>query len=221
MTKDKLKDDKLRQLKQQKKDMEKEIASLHGTGIGNKLKGVLIFFMVILLFLVLLTGMIKADIGGFGSGVLAPVIGNISGLNKILPAKSLAAAGTATAADTSTAGSSSADAPVAGNPSQAADNTQTADNSQTAANATGIAITSTPAAVPAASASPSSNAQTNAQSAADAQAAAEAQAAEAAKLADYVAAYSRMDAKSAASILGNMTGDLHLVAKILANMSAS
>jgi len=30
-----------------------------------------------------------------------------------------------------------------------------------------------------------------------------------------------MDAKSAASILGNMTGDLHLVAKILSNMKAT
>ncbi len=109
MTKDKLKDDKLRQLKQQKKDMEKEIASLHEDGIGNKLKGVLIFFMVILLFLGLLAGMIKADIGGFGSGVLAPAIGNINGLNKILPAKSLAAAG----ATTSAAGTGEADSSFA------------------------------------------------------------------------------------------------------------
>lgn len=213
MTKDKLKDDKLKQLKQQKKDMEKEIASLHGDGFGNKLKGVLIFFMVIILFLVLLAGMVKTDIGGFGSGVLAPVIGNISGLNKILPAKSLAAAGAATtAADTSTTDSSSADASVTGTPTQV---TQSADNTQAAANATSIANTPTPSAAPAASASPTSNTQTNTQSAADVQAAEET------KLADYVAAYSKMDAKSAASILGNMTGNLHLVAKILTNMSAS
>ena len=71
---------KIKQLKQQRKDMNKEIAVLQGNGTDSRLKNVLLLLALITLFLGILTGMIKADVGGFGSGILAPVIGNVNGL---------------------------------------------------------------------------------------------------------------------------------------------
>jgi flagellar motility protein MotE (MotC chaperone) len=216
MNQENLNNEKIKQLRQQKKDMEKEIAALHGDGIGSKLKGILLFFAVIILFLGMLAGMIKADVGGFGSGVLAPVIGNIRVLNKILPSKSLPlSASNNNKSDTNRIKKSTSDTSTTDAPAAAV--TQTASDTQSAANASGTATTQTSTGSQVTTASQTANTQTNS----NAQSTADTQSAEEAKLADYVAAYSKMDAKSAASILGNMTGDLHLVAKILANMSAS
>ncbi|MGN6710776.1 MotE family protein [Anaerocolumna jejuensis] len=264
-----LNNEKIKQLKQQRKDMNKEIAVLQGNGTDSRLKNVLLLLAFITLFLGILTGMIKADVGGFGSGILAPVIGNVNGLNKILPAKSLSSSvakdpSATTDKSSSIADSSSAtDSPVvtttttdtskaAGKQSatkgakaaassqtaikakaaagtQAGKNNQTVSNPQTNAgsqtgtvtqNATGVqaaAGVQTPAGAQAGSVTQNAaGSQTNA-----AAQTADAQAAEKAKLSDFVDTYSKMDAKSAASILGNMTGDLHLVAKILTNMRAS
>lgn len=246
-----LNNEKIKQLKQQRKDMNKEIAVLQGNGTDSRLKNVLLLLAFITLFLGILTGMIKADVGGFGSGILAPVIGNVNGLNKILPAKSLSSSvDTTTPTDTSKAAESktgkanaqtaagtqpttkgaktsassqtavkakAAAGAKAGKNNQTASNPQTNAGSQTGTvtqNATGV---QTPAGAQAGSVT-----QNAAGSQANAAAqTADAQAAEKAKLSDFVDTYSKMDAKSAASILGNMTGDLHLVAKILTNMRAS
>lgn len=253
-----LNNEKIKQLKQQRKDMNKEIAVLQGNGTDSRLKNVLLLLALITLFLGILTGMIKADVGGFGSGILAPVIGNVNGLNKILPAKSLSSSvakdpSANTGKSSSIADSSSAtDSPVittkptakgakaaassqtavkakaaagtkAGKNNQTTSNLQTNAGSQTGTvtqNATGVqaaAGAQTPAVSQAGSVTQNAaGSQTNA-----AAQTADAQAAEKAKLSDFVDTYSKMDAKSAASILGNMTGDLHLVAKILTNMRAS
>lgn len=231
--------EKLKQLKQEKKDMEKEIAALSENGTGSKIKNFLLLFALLTLFLGILAGMIKMDIGGFGSGILAPVIGNISGLNKILPDKNLSSAGTNAATSNTGKNNStiSNSSPVTTAPAAV---TQPAAASHTAANATGTAdvqttagpqpTAQTPTAPPTAAAASQPSADTQTVSPSQAAAATKAatdtqttdsQAAEKAKLADYVDTYSKMDAKSAASILGNMTGDLQLVAKILTNMKAS
>lgn len=210
-----LNNEKIKQLKQQRKDMNKEIAVLQGNGTDSRLKNVLLLLALITLFLGILTGMIKADVGGFGSGILAPVIGNVNGLNKILPAKSLSSSvakdpSATTDKSSSIADSSSAtDSPVV--------TTTPTDTSKAAGKQSATKGAQTPAGAQAGSVTQNAaGSQTNA-----AAQTVDAQAAEKAKLSDFVDTYSKMDAKSAASILGNMTGDLHLVAKILTNMRAS
>ncbi|SHJ65378.1 hypothetical protein SAMN02745136_00669 [Anaerocolumna jejuensis DSM 15929] len=228
-----LNNEKIKQLKQQRKDMNKEIAVLQGNGTDSRLKNVLLLLALITLFLGILTGMIKADVGGFGSGILAPVIGNVNGLNKILPAKSLSSSvakdpsATTDKSSTIADSSSATDSPVvtttptdtskAAGKQSATKGAKAAASSQTAVKAKAAAGTKAGK-----NNQIASNPQTNAGSQASAAAqTADAQAAEKAKLSDFVDTYSKMDAKSAASILGNMTGDLHLVAKILTNMRAS
>ena len=50
--------------------------------VGGK---ILVFFVTIIIILIWLAMLIKLDVGGFGSGVLAPVIKDVPYLNKILP----------------------------------------------------------------------------------------------------------------------------------------
>lgn len=47
----------------------------------------LITFFIVLIWLAILGLLIKLDVGGFGSGILAPVLQNVPVVNKILPAK--------------------------------------------------------------------------------------------------------------------------------------
>ena len=47
----------------------------------------LIAFFIVLIWLAILGLLIKLDVGGFGSGILAPVLQNVPVVNKILPAK--------------------------------------------------------------------------------------------------------------------------------------
>ena len=47
----------------------------------------LITFFIVIIWLAILCLLIKLDVGGFGSGILAPVLQNVPVVNKILPAK--------------------------------------------------------------------------------------------------------------------------------------
>lgn len=221
-----LNSEKIKELKEQKKEMEKEIAALNENGAGSKIKSIIIFLTIIILFLGVLAGMVKADVGGFGSGILAPIIGNVSGLNKILPNKSVASTASdntpaKTNTNDTTAGLSSGTDASSANTKSTANTQSTADTSQVVANATGVSNTKTSASSQKAVTAKKSSASQAAQAASRTANTTDAQAAKEAKLADYVDTYSKMNAKNAASILGNMTGDLPLVAKILMNMRAS
>lgn len=194
--------EELEELKQDKTEEAEEEGS--GT-FASKLKYTGVFLLVLAIWIAIFGILIKTDAGGFASNVLAPLIGTNQTLNKILPEED----------------QKKSDA-------QLASEVQSEADAQAAAQAQAQAQAESAAAQQASEqASIQADAQAAAQAQTDAaaqQAAADAQAAEqesidAEKLADYVSTYSKMDAKSAATILDNMvSGDIDLVTKILANM---
>ncbi|MDD3172556.1 MAG: hypothetical protein PHF63_02610 [Herbinix sp.] len=62
-----------------KKDEKKE---------GNKVLTMLIVLLIVIIWLALFGIMIKLDIGGFGSGVLKPILKDVPLINRILPSES-------------------------------------------------------------------------------------------------------------------------------------
>lgn len=76
--------DQIKQLKQQQKENKKEISRIKTESGQSKMAPVLTFVFVVLFILILLA-LIKMDVGGFGSNVLGPIIGDIPYVNKILP----------------------------------------------------------------------------------------------------------------------------------------
>lgn len=69
-----------RELDEAEEDME------DNSGSGGVL---LITFIIVVVWLAILALLIKLDVGGFGSTVLAPVLKNVPGVNKILPAEKM------------------------------------------------------------------------------------------------------------------------------------
>ena len=184
-------EEKIKELKQQKKEMQDQLDELNGGTAKSKAACVLVFLLVLAALMGTFTGMVKADVGGVASNLLAPAIGNVPVLKNILP-KDLQAADPAQTADavdsTQTADTQTADTQ---NAAGAVDPTQTADV-QNAAGAQGTSTTD-----------PTQ------------------QDTEAAALADYVKTYSDMKPKDAASVFDGMMPDqMKLVVKILKNMSA-
>lgn len=59
-------------------------AELNGDD-GGGVATLVITFIIILIWLIIMGIFIKLDVGGFGSNVLAPIIGDIPGINNILP----------------------------------------------------------------------------------------------------------------------------------------
>ena len=59
-------------------------AELNGDD-GGGVATLVVTFFIILIWLIIMGLLIKLDVGGFGSRVLAPIIGDIPGLNSILP----------------------------------------------------------------------------------------------------------------------------------------
>lgn len=53
--------------------------------IGSKIVSVIFVILIILIWLVILAVLIRLDVGGFGSGVLRPVLKDVPVINKILP----------------------------------------------------------------------------------------------------------------------------------------
>lgn len=56
--------------------------------IGSKILSVFFVILIIVVWLAIIIALIKFDIGGFGSSVLRPVLKDVPGINKILPAPS-------------------------------------------------------------------------------------------------------------------------------------
>lgn len=75
--------EELKALKKQKKEAE-EFESEDETG-GGFLATFMIILFIIIIWLALFVLFIKMDIGGFGSGVAAPLLENVPVVNKILP----------------------------------------------------------------------------------------------------------------------------------------
>lgn len=56
--------------------------------VGSKILSVIFVILIVVVWLAIIVALIKFDIGGFGSGVLRPVLKNVPVVNKILPAPS-------------------------------------------------------------------------------------------------------------------------------------
>lgn len=54
-------------------------------GIGSRIVSAIFVILIIIVWLVILAALIKFDVGGFGSGVLRPVLKDVPVINKILP----------------------------------------------------------------------------------------------------------------------------------------
>jgi hypothetical protein len=92
-------EEKIKELKQQKKEMQDQLDELNGRTAKSKAVCVLVFLLVLAALMGTFTGMVKADVGGVASNLLAPAIGNVPVLKNILP-KDLQAADPAQTADT-------------------------------------------------------------------------------------------------------------------------
>ncbi len=90
----KLKDDKKalrKELKEQRKaakqreaELAERTAELNGDD-GGGVATLVVTFFIILIWIIIMLLLIKLDVGGFGSNVLAPIIGDVPGINRILP----------------------------------------------------------------------------------------------------------------------------------------
>lgn len=67
-----------------KKDDKNQEENIEESG-GSKVVTALIVFIIVIIWLAIFGVLIKLDVGGFGSGVLAPVIKDVPILNMILP----------------------------------------------------------------------------------------------------------------------------------------
>lgn len=56
--------------------------------IGSKILSIFFVILIVAVWLAIIAALIKFDIGGFGSSVLRPVLKDVPGINKILPAPS-------------------------------------------------------------------------------------------------------------------------------------
>lgn len=86
--KDKLKREESRQkkdIKKRAKEIAKQEARLSDEEETGGFSAFLLTLIIVLIWVVILCVVIKLDVGGFGSGVLAPVLKDVPVINKILP----------------------------------------------------------------------------------------------------------------------------------------
>ena len=76
-----------KELKKQRKALEAEEADVDDE--GGAFSVILVTVVIILIWLAILALLVKLDVGGFGSNVLAPVLGRVPVLNRILPEGSI------------------------------------------------------------------------------------------------------------------------------------
>jgi flagellar motility protein MotE (MotC chaperone) len=84
----KLKKDQEAQRKEAKKrakELADQEAELDGETTGGGISMVFVTLFIILIWLAILAILVKLDVGGFGSNVLAPVLRNVPVINRILP----------------------------------------------------------------------------------------------------------------------------------------
>lgn len=197
--------EKIKELAKKKRAMQEELDELKGNTAKGKAICVLAFFVLIGLLMGTFVGMVKLDIGGVASEVLAPVIADVPVLRSILPmemqkknASELAAEQkqqeAAAAAEAEQAAEEEAAAEAAAEEAQQAAEEEAAAEAEQAAE----------------------------EEAAEAEAAAEEAAAEEAKaLQDYVDTYSAMKPRDAAKVFDSMMPDQEdLVVRILENLTS-
>ena len=83
-----LKNEQKQQKKEAKKrarELSKQEADIEDEDEGNGASVVLITFFIVVIWVAILCVLIKLDVGGFGSGVLTPLLKDVPVVNKILP----------------------------------------------------------------------------------------------------------------------------------------
>lgn len=78
-----------KEAKQRAKEISKQEAQLSEDEDGSGVSVVLVTIVIVIIWLAILCLLIKLDVGGFGSGVLAPVLKDVPVINKILPVDSV------------------------------------------------------------------------------------------------------------------------------------
>lgn len=78
-----------KEAKKRAKEISKQEAQLSEDEEPGGISVVLVTVVIVIIWLAILCLLIKLDVGGFGSGVLAPVLKDIPVVNKILPADSV------------------------------------------------------------------------------------------------------------------------------------
>ncbi|MBO6016269.1 MAG: hypothetical protein J6P60_06795 [Lachnospiraceae bacterium] len=71
--------------KSRAKELAKQESEIEDDTEGSSVSVILVTLVIILIWLVILALLIKTDVGGFGSGVLAPVLKDVPVINRILP----------------------------------------------------------------------------------------------------------------------------------------
>lgn len=71
--------------KKRKSDKNKRSENNNEENIGSKILSFLFVILIIVIWLIIIIALIKFDVGGFGSGVLRPVLKDVPVINKILP----------------------------------------------------------------------------------------------------------------------------------------
>ncbi len=74
-----------KEAKKRAKELAKQEADLEGETTGGGISMFFVTIFIILIWLAILAILVKLDVGGFGSNVLAPIIKDIPVINKILP----------------------------------------------------------------------------------------------------------------------------------------
>lgn len=193
---------RISELKKQKKMMEKELDDLKGRTTKGKIASFLAFLFFMAVMIGALIGLVKLNAGGVADQVLAPVIADVPVARSILPKRLQTKSASEIAAEKKAV----ADAKAAEKAKKEAEKKVAAE-----AKATADALAKAQA-----------KATAEAKKLARAEAKATAKAQKEAEVKDYADAYAKMDPKQAAAIFNNMmSGDIDLVAKILQNMPSN
>ena len=78
-----------KEAKQRAKEISAQEAQLSEDEEAGGISVALVTIVIVIIWLAILCLLIKLDVGGFGSGVLAPVLKDVPVVNKILPAESV------------------------------------------------------------------------------------------------------------------------------------
>lgn len=82
-----------KEAKRKAKELSAQASELEEENEGGSGTVLLVTFLIVVIWLAILALLIKLDVGGFGSGVLKPVLQDIPVVNKILPAAKMPGAG--------------------------------------------------------------------------------------------------------------------------------
>lgn len=191
--------ERIQQLQQQRKEMNKELDALRGKTTKGKCLAILSFVGIMAILFGAFVFLVKRDVGGVAKNVLAPAIADVPVARNILPHKMQRKNAREIAADRKAKAAAK----------------KAAQSKKKQQKAAAAAAKASAAAVAKAQASAAAVARKQARAQAKATAVARKQA----KLQDYVDTYSSMDPAQAAQIFdGMMAGDAKLVARILKNM---